>query len=297
MDLSALADFNLVAGHGGFGRAARASGRPKATLSRRVSDLEASLGTRLIERGGHSLRLTVAGALLHARTAPLLSEIAEVGASVGGGLDQPRGRLRVSAPLLLSDTQLGRVAATFVRAYPEVDLEIRSDDRFVDPVDEDFDVVIRVNPKPDERLVGRCVLRDEQWLVSEPGAVLPEPLDDRDVVDLPSVVRSLPRPGETWCVHDGRDRRSYRPVPVLHLSSLPTLRDAVVAGAGAALLPRLLVGDDVAAGRLACWGWLEGAPTELWALYTSRRLVSPKVRAFVAFLADALAIPGGPTPS
>ncbi|MCJ2023157.1 LysR family transcriptional regulator [Methylobacterium sp. J-067] len=297
MDLSALSDFNLVAGHGGFGRAARASGRPKATLSRRVSELEASLGTRLIERGGHSLRLTEAGALLHARTGPLLGEIAEVGASVGGGLDKPRGRLRLSAPLLLSDTQLGRVAATFIRAYPEVDLEIRSEDRFVDPVDEDFDVVIRVNPKPDERLVGRCVLRDEQWLVAEPGAVLPEPLNGSDVVDLPSVVRSLPRPGETWCVHGGRDRRSYRPVPVLRLSSLPTVRDAVVAGAGAALLPRSLVGSDVAAGRLTCWGWLEGPPTELWALYTSRRLVSPKVKAFVAHLADALAGPGGAVPS
>lgn len=297
MDLSALSDFNLVAGHGGFGRAARASGRPKATLSRRVSDLEASLGTRLIERGGHSLRLTEAGALLHVRTGPLLGEIAEVGASVGGGLDKPRGRLRVSAPLLLSDTQLGRVAATFVRAYPEVDLEIRAEDRFVDPVDEDFDVVIRVNPKPDERLVGRCVLRDEQWLVAEPNAACPEPPDGTDVAVLRCVVRSPPRPDETWRVHDGRAQKTYRPIPILRLSSLPTLRDAVVAGAGAALLPRSLVGGDVAAGRLACWGWLEGPPTELWALYTSRRLVSPKVRAFVAHLADALAVPGGTAPS
>ncbi len=77
-------------------------------------------------------------------------------------------------------------------------------------------------------------------------------------------------------------------MPVLRLSSLPTLRDAVVAGAGAALLPRSLVGGDVAAGRLACWGWLEGPPTELWALHTSRRLVSPKVTAFVAHVATAL---------
>ncbi len=147
MDLSALADFNLVATHGGFGRAARASGRAKATLSRRVSELEASLGARLIERGERSLRLTEAGALLHARTGPLLSEIAEAGAVVGGGLDRPRGRLRVSAPLLLSDTQLGRVAADFARAYPEVELEICAEDRFVDPIEEGFDVIIRVNPE------------------------------------------------------------------------------------------------------------------------------------------------------
>jgi DNA-binding transcriptional LysR family regulator len=288
MDLSALTAFNLVAGHGGFGRAARASGRPKATLSRRVAELEASLGTRLIERGARGLRLTEAGTLLHARTGPLLAEIAEVGAALGGGLDRPRGRLRVSAPLLLSDTQLGRVAATFLRAYPEVDLEICAEDRFVDPVEEDFDVIIRVNPKPDDRLVGRCVLRDELWLVAAPDAARPAPAAEGAPTPLPAVVRSLPRPGEAWHVHDGSSRRSYAPEPVLRLTSLPTVRDAVVAGAGAALLPRSLVGGDVAAGRLTCWGWREGPPTELWALHTSRRLVSPKVRAFVAHLAAAL---------
>ncbi|MCX4198612.1 LysR family transcriptional regulator [Methylobacterium organophilum] len=288
MDLSALADFNLVAAHGGFGRAARASGRAKATLSRRVSELEASLGARLIERGERSLRLTEAGALLHARTGPLLSEIAEAGAVVGGGLDRPRGRLRVSAPLLLSDTQLGRVAADFARAYPEVELEICAEDRFVDPIEEGFDVIIRVNPKPDERLVGRCVLRDELWLVAPPDLPRPDTSAESDVTPVPAAVRWTPRPEEAWQVHDGRTRRAFAPVPVLRLSSLPTLRDAVVAGAGAALLPRSLVGGDVAAGRLACWGWLEGPPTELWALHTSRRLVSPKVTAFVAHLATAL---------
>lgn len=288
MDLSALADFNLVAAHGGFGRAARASGRAKATLSRRVSELEASLGARLIERGERSLRLTEAGALLHARTGPLLSEIAEAGAVVGGGLDRPRGRLRVSAPLLLSDTQLGRVAADFARAYPEVELEICAEDRFVDPIEEGFDVIIRVNPKPDERLVGRCVLRDELWLVAPPDLPRPDTSAESDVTPVPAAVRWTPRPEEAWQVHDGRTRRAFAPVPVLRLSSLPTLRDAVVAGAGAALLPRSLVGGDVAAGRLACWGWLEGPPTELWALHTSRRLVSPKVTAFVAHVATAL---------
>lgn len=297
MDLSALSDFNLVAGHGGFGRAARASGRAKATLSRRVADLEASLGTRLIERGGQSLRLTEAGALLHARTHPLLGEIAEVGAALGGGLDRPRGRLRVSAPLLLSDTQLGRIAATFVRAYPEVDLEIRSEDRLVDPVEEDVDVVVRVNPRPDARLVGRCVLRDAPWLVAAADAPRPAPRAEGEPIPLPSVVRSGPRPGEVWRVADGAERRAYAPVAVLRLSSLPMMRDAVVAGAGAALLPRSLVGGDVAAGRVALWGRSDGPPNEIWALHTSRRLVSPKVTAFTAHLAEALRPLGEPARS
>jgi DNA-binding transcriptional LysR family regulator len=75
MDLLALADFNLVARHGGFGRAARAAGRPKATLSRRVGELEAALDLRLFERGARTLKLTEEGRALFARAGWLLSEL------------------------------------------------------------------------------------------------------------------------------------------------------------------------------------------------------------------------------
>src|SRR4051812_29785594 len=82
MDLDALTDFNLVAVQGGFSRAARFSGRSKATLSRRVAELEHSLGVRLIDRGTHTLRLTEEGHALHTRTEGLLAEIAEAGEAV-----------------------------------------------------------------------------------------------------------------------------------------------------------------------------------------------------------------------
>src|SRR3954469_24498905 len=99
MDLPALADFNLVATHGGFGRASRSSGRPKATLSRKVSELEAALGVRLIDRGSRTLRLTHEGRALHDRTQGPLAEISEAELSVAAGTAVPRGKLRVSAPI------------------------------------------------------------------------------------------------------------------------------------------------------------------------------------------------------
>lgn len=289
MDLLAIADFNLVATHGGFGRASRAAGRSKATLSRRVAELEAELGVRLIERGSHALRLTEAGALLHARTGALLGEVAEVGAIVSAGVDRPRGRLRVSAPVLLSDTVLGRIAADFVRAFPEVELEIKAEDRLADPVDDGYDVVIRINPSPDDRLIGRCVMRDDRWLVAAPSFVRPTASNGNPTPELRAVVRKIPAPGTTWQVRDGQRTACYAPRPVLQLSSIPTLRDAAVAGAGAGLLPRSLVGRDVASGRLVRWGVEDGPQTEIWALHTSRRLVGPKVKAFLQHLAAALA--------
>src|SRR5688572_15037575 len=93
MDLLALVDFNLVARHGGFGRAARAAGRPKATLSRRVGELESSLDLRLFERGARVLKLTQEGRALHERTEALLTELDETAADTGdytrGAPDRP----------------------------------------------------------------------------------------------------------------------------------------------------------------------------------------------------------------
>ena len=105
MDLLALADFTLVARHGGFGRAARAANRPKATLSRRVAELEAVLGLRLFERGARDLKLTEEGRVLFERTGPLLTELEESAAAISLGGNAPKGRLRISAPLLFAPAQ------------------------------------------------------------------------------------------------------------------------------------------------------------------------------------------------
>jgi DNA-binding transcriptional LysR family regulator len=95
-DLQALADFNLVATHGGLGWASRASGQAKATLSRHIAELEDSLGLRLLERGSRSLQLTEEGAALRARTEGLLREIAEAGETIGSGASSIRSRKAVT---------------------------------------------------------------------------------------------------------------------------------------------------------------------------------------------------------
>jgi DNA-binding transcriptional LysR family regulator len=283
MDLQALSDFNLVAAHGGFGRASRVSGRPKATLSRRVAELEQSLGVRLMERGAHALRLTDEGRALHGRTEGLLSEIAEAGEAVVLGASTPRGRLRVSAPIVFAHVALGRIGAQFVRAYPEVRLEIVAEDRLVDPVEDGYDVVIRIDPSADDRLVGRRFLTDERWVVASPK--LPRPADFGRMsseASVRAVVLMSGSASSVWRMRAaGKEEVVLRPEPVLRMSSLLMAREAVLAGAGAALLPKLLVSDDVAAGRLVHWGTLAGPPAEIWALQSSRRLIGAKVRAFL----------------
>lgn len=283
MDLLALADFNDVARHGGVGRAARATGRPKATLSRRVRQLEDALGVRLFERGGHELRLTVEGRELQEQTQSLLEHIDEVGDTLRRGIRTPRGRLRISAPVLFGQRGLGRIAADYALAYPQVQLEVITEDRFVHPVDDDFDLIIRANPDPSTELAGRCFLRDEQVVVAAPS--LPRPSRQRDV-PVPAI--TLPRaPAEaSWKVHRARSELSIGTRCVLRLSSMAMIHDAVLAGIGAAAMPRSLVQADINAGRLIDWGVLSGRQIEVWALYPSHRHLSARVAAFVKLLVD-----------
>jgi DNA-binding transcriptional LysR family regulator len=105
-------------------KAAREALRPKATLSRRVADLEASLNLRLFERSARTLKRTQEGRALYERTATLLVEINETATAIASGSDKPRGRLRISAPLLFSQTAMGKIAAGFALKYPDVRLEI-----------------------------------------------------------------------------------------------------------------------------------------------------------------------------
>jgi DNA-binding transcriptional LysR family regulator len=280
MDLLALADFTLVARHGGFAKAARAARRPKATLSRRVGELEAALDLRLFERGRRDLKLTEEGRALFERAGALLTELEETAAAIASRSERVRGRLRVSAPLLFSQTAMGRLAADFARAYPEVRLEVTTDDRPVDMIEEGYDLAIRVNPAPDEALVGRPFLHDRLVVVAASG------MPNMPGKSVPALVRGIDET-RSWTAVTPTGPMEIEIAPVLRLSSLVMIRDAVRAGAGVARLPLSLVLGDIAAGRLANWGDVAGSDIALWALYPSRRLLNARVSAFLDHLRRA----------
>jgi DNA-binding transcriptional LysR family regulator len=280
MDLNALTDFVLVATNGGLGKASRASGRSKATLSRRIADLEEQLGVRLIERSARGLKLTEAGEGLMARTEGPMLEVADAMTATREGLSTPRGRLRVASPMLFSQLAMGRISAEFCAAYPEVAIEVMGEDRMVDLIEEQFDVAIRINPRPDSSLVGRCFAKDRLVVVAAPSVPMPSPGEVRSV---PGIVFSNFQPTH-WRLDEGR--LVLDPIPKLRLSSFLMIRDAAVAGAGAALMPQSIAWSQLTRGELIQWGTVSGAEVELWVLHTSRRLPAPKVRAFVEFMCD-----------
>ena len=283
MILDHLSDFLLVATHEGFTQASRASGRPKASLSRKVMELEASLGVRLLERGTRSIRLTEEGALLLERTGGPMREIAETASVLRDGRTQPHGLLRLNVPTLFAQMMMGRLAAEFTRTCPDVKLAITLEDRQVNLVSEGFDLVIRVNPEPNSELVGRCFARDRVLMVSTPELKKRfARASPRSTHPLPVIVRGSASEG-SWKI-GGTSGTSMPVQTVLQLPLLTMIRDAALTGIGAARLPRLVVADDLSTGRLVSWNAASDEPAELWALHTSRRLPSAKVKAFMDFL-------------
>ncbi|MDF2994433.1 MAG: LysR family transcriptional regulator [Xanthobacteraceae bacterium] len=202
---------------------------------------------------------------------------------IASGGHSPRGRLRISAPMLFSQIAMGKLAAGFALRYPQVRLEVTTEDRAVDLIEEGYDLVIRVNPEPDASLVGRAFLRDRLVVVARPD--LARPSDDAPVA---AVLRgSIERAEALWetVTPTGRTRIAVK--PILGLSSLVMVRDAVRMGVGAARLPLSLVSPDLKAGKLVSWGDVQGRETALWALYPTRRLLSARVSAFLGYIKEA----------
>jgi len=287
MDLEALVDFNAVALHGGFSQASRATGRPKASLSRRIRKLEDTLGVRLIERGPRTLRLTEEGVALHAQSSVLLDRLDELQQELRGSAGLPKGRLRISAPVSFAQRGLGRLAARYAAAYPDVQLEISVDDHFVDPLREGFDLAIRANPKPTTELAGRCFLRDELIVAAHPSLGLPKAR--RGTPPVAAVLLLGASDAAPWRIMRGGRSQALQPRASLRLSSMSMVHDAALDGAGMAQLPRSLVQPDLDAGRLVEWGSVVGHGIEVWALYPPRRHVSRKVSAFIGMLTDQFA--------
>lgn len=296
MDLNALHDFVLVATHGGFAPASRARGVPKSSLSRRVRELEERLGVRLLDRTSRTFRLTDEGGELFQTAGPTLLGIEEVEQALqskGGG--EPTGRLRIAAPTLFGDFFLGSLAARYIAAYPKVELEIVVGDRSFDLLAEGFDAAIRVNAPDTQELVRRRFTRCHMQLVASRGfAEKFGKLSPRNCRELPTVLFDNAPVAPPWRFFDGTRRHEVIPRATLRLSSLTMVRDAVLEGAGFAMLPNTLVANSISQGELVLFGDLEGVNVDMSIVHPSRRLVSRRLRVFIDML--VLLFPDGQKP-
>jgi len=287
--------FAAVVQAGSFVQAAQRLDTSKAVVSRLVQELEALLGTRLLNRTTRRLSLTDAGTDYYARCRQILDDLAEANAAASQGALQPGGRLKINAPLTFGNLHLAPLWGEFLKLHPQVELDITLTDRVVDLVEEGFDMAVRISRQSSSSLVVRKLTSDRIMLCASPGYLRQAPpVQTLQDVALHSVMAySWWSGGDVWSLEDPKGRRETVTVhPRLRANSGDTCRAAALADQGIIYQPAFLVGEDLRQGRLVqLLPQYRGPELDIQVVYPSRRHLAGKVRAMVDFLAAAFQTP------
>jgi DNA-binding transcriptional LysR family regulator len=300
MDLNEILVFAAVARAASFSRAAVELGMPKSTVSRKVSELEERLQSRLLQRTTRKLSLTDAGRTYYDYAARISGEIEEAERAVSSLQTKPLGLLRVTAPINVAF--LSPIIRDYLKRYPDVRLELLNTTRTIDLVEERFDLGIRAGTLADSTLIARNLGSVKWFLVATPGYLkrygrprTPEDLTKRDCL-LFSAGRSEVR---VVLVRDGRTSELAL-LPRLLAGDMDVLLTAATSGLGIALLPTFLCVEALRAGQLerVLRDW-EAPEAPMHVVYPSSRHMSAKVKSFVDHLQQRLTPPPwelGPVP-
>ncbi|EJT04811.1 LysR family transcriptional regulator [Rhizobium sp. CCGE 510] len=292
-NLNDILIFMAVVDAGSFIAGGEALGLSRSAAGKAVIRLEDRLGARLLNRTTRTLSLTDEGRVFYDRGLQILASVDEAEASVAGQSGMPRGILRLTAPDAFGRLVILPLLEEYLRAWPDIQVEMSFTDRVADIVEEGFDLAIRIGATAsDTRLVSRAIAAYRTRLCATP-SYLAERGEPRDIADLAAhdclIFASRTRrhgwrfrgKGSSWIKAQGRSR--------LRLDSGEAIRDAALAGLGIALLPDFLVADDLAAGRLRhVLPDLETDDAKIIMLYPDKHLLEPRIHRFVDLMVEAL---------
>lgn len=279
--------FCLVAELKSFAAAAERLRISPAMASKHVMQLEKRLGTRLLNRTSRRVSLSESGTLYFEQARQMLDSLDEVEAAVSKATVVPRGTLRLTAPVWMANTMFTRILADYQARYPEVCLDIDLSGRLVNLVEEGFDLALRATGAPDESLIARPITNVPFYMVAAPAYLkrAGRPTKLADIAGQALLHYAL-YPGESFSFAGEHGTETIKLNPVLRSGNETLLHMAALEGMGLAFLPKWLVTDDIATGRL------EHVMPEhiifvgkLFAVYPSRKYLSAKVRTFIDFVA------------
>jgi DNA-binding transcriptional LysR family regulator len=289
--LRAFEVFATVVARGSFTRAADALDTSPANVTRYVGELEAHLSTRLLNRTSRRLSLTESGEALYERCRSILDDVAEAEAVASSSSLQPRGRLRINAPLSFGVLHLAPLWPLFMQRFPQVALDVALIDRVVDLVEEGFDLAVRISRGGSTSHVARKLASSRNIVCASPDYLRRhgEPQVPEDLGRHACIGYSYALTADEWHLVDGAGRPHVVKVScAMHTNNGDTVRAAALAGQGIIWQPTFLIGDDLRQGRLV--PLLPGyrmPDIDVLAVYPSRRHLSAKVRVMVDFLAEA----------
>jgi DNA-binding transcriptional LysR family regulator len=289
--LEAMSTFVAVANAGGFSAAARELGTPLPTVSRRVADLEAALGVRLLHRTTRRVALTEQGRDYYAACQRVLDDLRDADEAVMGEYRVPRGHLVVTAPMGFGRLHLQPVALDFLAAYPEINLRFVLVDRVANLLEEHIDAAVRIADLPDSSLVARPLGEVKIVVCASPAylATHGAPRHPDDLRRLDCIAWSALGAAGTWWFREGNNDRAFPIRTRLATSMAESAVAAAEAGLGLVQATSYQVERGVAEGRLALvLDDFERAATPVSLVHASNRLVPLKLRAFIDFVAPRL---------
>lgn len=290
--LHSMEVFRRVAEEGGFSAAGRSLGLSKSVVSKQVQALEQHLGVRLLNRTTRRLSLTEAGQRYFERCVAILDELDDAERAITELTANPRGTLRVNVPVSFGLMHLAPLLPEFLRRYPELEVEVTLNDRFVDLVDEGFDAAVRITRLEDSTLIARRLAPCTGWVCAAPAYLERHghPRRPEDLGRHNCLIYAYARQTKEWRMV-GPSGQEHR-VPVhgnLRANNGELLLEAACQGEGVVLMPDFIAYRAVRDGRLTrLLTEYVAMDINVYAVYPYTRHVSAKVRVFVDYLAEKL---------
>ncbi|WP_457391433.1 LysR family transcriptional regulator [Roseateles sp. P5_E1] len=288
VNLNRLAVFVAVVETGSLSAAARRLGIATTMVSAHMQRLEREVGASLLLRTTRSLRMTEAGEGFFDAARQIVADTERAIAAAAGNTAEPRGRLRVTAPVDYAERVLAPVAVALTQRHPQLQIDVLAVDRLLDLVAEQIDVAIRIGQLADSELRATRIRSFSAYVVASPSLLegRAAPAHPGELAALPLIALTvLPQPLQCRFNADGEAEQAVRLQSVLSFNTASALRSAALAGGGMAMLPDYLVADDLAAGRLVRllpgWHLPEGG---IHALYPAAQQPPRKTRLLIEAL-------------
>jgi DNA-binding transcriptional LysR family regulator len=285
--VASLRAFVKVIETGSFAEAGRQLRLSRSAVSKYVAELEQSLGVQLLNRTTRHSSPSESGQIYFERVLAILSDLDAADEAVAYAQSRPSGLLRINAPMSFGTLRLGPAIAEFMEQYPEVKLQVVLSDDLLDPVQDGFDVTLRIAELESSSLIARKITQIERAICASPDYLARHgtPAHPRELRDHVSLTYGFLLTGNQWKLTGDDGDHWIHPSWSLCVNNAEVLRDAAIKGRGIALIPTFIAGSALEKGTLcAVLQEYRAPPLALYAIYPSTRHLSLKVRLFVDFL-------------
>lgn len=289
--------FVAVVEAGSFIKAADSLDMSKSAVSRLVGDLEARLGVRLLQRTTRRLSLTTEGEVFRDRCIELLGGVEEAEAEITARAGEAAGQLRMNVPVTLGMLYLAPLWPQFMRKHPKVMLEVTLGDRMVDLVEEGYDLAVRIAKLPSSSLISRKIAKTRLVLCASPEYLERRgtPMSLPELSEHAIITYSLLAMGEQWQFQGPDGEVTVKVTSRMRSNNGDTCCAAALKGQGLVLQPTLLVGPHLESGALVeVLPQYRSIELGVYAVYPTRKHVSPKVRLMIDFLIESFRKPAWP---